>query len=599
MRDYEDLAIESMADPDFDINRIEIENRIKNLMWTVSGDYGLQITPDVESFRISKYISLYDAIKQGAIAKFFDREELSLYIVKKVFLSADEDIIIYISQMCLDVAIADKICNERPGVKSIRLRAYDDILEHKFVSMSASFLGEVKIVLFRKELGLGTECRAKVREAVTLLETLEGETSTSRIIEVIDKIYNTYIDPGFEKKHGSLEKVLEVTIEELAEYNWRDFLKDEANENFLEQYLEEVGDSLSSISENNSKFGNVRRNNVTTKFIDREKEEKIFNYVELNYGRSYMSETDLRRLDSKVCTGAHANCHLYYTEGLLRSPVIKNYRYSMVSKLERNNYMAYHQNHRIVKKNIAELSSELKRCINFRNQREFISSDAGYLIPNRLWRIGRVSDAKVFDKEIVKDNSEFVVEILMDASGSQTKRQESVAIQGYIISSALSNAGIPHRVMGFCSFWGYMILQRYRDYDDDAGADARVLEYVASANNRDGLAIRAAVQDLYARNEDNRILIVLSDGMPNDNSIAREGVAAPKPYTGTQGVKDSALEVRKVRNMGISVLGVFTGNESELNAEKMIFGRDFAYSRNINNFSKIVSVYLKKHILDF
>ena len=109
---------------DFDIYRIEVENRIKNLMWTVSGDYSLNITPDVESFRISKFISLYDAIKQGAISKYFDREELSLYIVKKVFLSGDEDLLIYISQMCLDVAIADKICSERAGVRDIRLKAY-------------------------------------------------------------------------------------------------------------------------------------------------------------------------------------------------------------------------------------------------------------------------------------------------------------------------------------------------------------------------------------------------------------------------------------------------------------------------------------------
>ena len=123
---------------DIDVDRIEIENRIKNLMWTVSGDYSLNILPDVDSFRISKYISLYDAIKQGAIAKFFDREEISLYIVKKVFLSGDEDYLIYISQMCLDVAIGEKVCGERAGVKAIRLQAYDDILDHFFEKMNPS-----------------------------------------------------------------------------------------------------------------------------------------------------------------------------------------------------------------------------------------------------------------------------------------------------------------------------------------------------------------------------------------------------------------------------------------------------------------------------
>ena len=588
---------------DIDVDRIEIENRIKNLMWTVSGDYNLNILPDVDSFRISKYISLYDAIKQGAIAKFFDREEISLYIVKKVFLSGDEDYLIYISQMCLDVAIGEKVCGERAGVKAIRLQAYDDILDHFFEKMNGSFLGEVKIALLQRELGLSYSSRAKIIEAVDIIEALRGVTDTKEIIETIDKIYNAYVDKDFETKHGSLEDVLDITLEELSEYDWRDFLKDEAFDEVLENRLNTVADSLSNISENTGESRKPDNKDLKprakTVIIDREKEEQIFNYVELNYGRSYMSRQELTRLDVKICTGAHAHCKLYFTEGLLRNPVLKNYRYSMVTRLQHNNYMAYHKNHRIVKKNISELSNELKRCLNLRNQREFIPSDSGYLMPNRLWRIGRISDARLFDKEIVKDNSEFVVEILMDASGSQTKRQESVSIQGYIISSALSNAGIPHRVMGYCSFWNYTVLTRYRDYDEPLSSDAKVLEYTASANNRDGLAIRAAVDDLVHRNEDNKILIVLSDGMPNDNTVAREGIIAPRPYTGASGVKDSALEIRRVRNLGISVLGVFSGHERELNAEKMIFGKDFAYIREIENFSKVVSGYLKKHILDY
>ena len=46
-------------------NRMEAENRVRNLMWTVSGDYTLDTALDVDSFEKSKYISLYDAVKQG------------------------------------------------------------------------------------------------------------------------------------------------------------------------------------------------------------------------------------------------------------------------------------------------------------------------------------------------------------------------------------------------------------------------------------------------------------------------------------------------------------------------------------------------------
>ena len=51
--------------------RYELENRMKNLLWTVSGDYDLDVSLDIDSFQRSKYISLYDAVKQGAFARFF------------------------------------------------------------------------------------------------------------------------------------------------------------------------------------------------------------------------------------------------------------------------------------------------------------------------------------------------------------------------------------------------------------------------------------------------------------------------------------------------------------------------------------------------
>ena len=59
------------------------------------------------------------------------------------------------------------------------------------------------------------------------------------------------------------------------------------------------------------------------------------------------------------------------------------------------------------------------------------------------------------------------MEVLIDASGSQQGRQALVALQGYIISEALSIVKIPQRVMGFCTFGDFTIMQRFRDYEDD------------------------------------------------------------------------------------------------------------------------------------
>lgn len=53
--------------------KMELENRIRNLLWTVSGDYTLDVKPDVSLFLRSKEIALYDGIKQGAFARYFDK----------------------------------------------------------------------------------------------------------------------------------------------------------------------------------------------------------------------------------------------------------------------------------------------------------------------------------------------------------------------------------------------------------------------------------------------------------------------------------------------------------------------------------------------
>ena len=167
-----------------------------------------------------------------------------------------------------------------------------------------------------------------------------------------------------------------------------------------------------------------------------------------------------------------------------------------------------------------------------------------------------------------------------------------MAIQAYILSEALSNVNIPHRVMSFCTFWNYTIMQRFRSYDDDRSANKNIFEYTASSNNRDGLAIQAAADGLLEREEENKILIILSDGRPYDVIMNRPNARNPKHYEGKYAADDTSFEVRRLRNLGVAVLGVFAGEEKDLATEKKIFGKDFAYIRSIHNFSRVVGKYL-------
>ena len=184
-----------------------------------------------------------------------------------------------------------------------------------------------------------------------------------------------------------------------------------------------------------------------------------------------------------------------------------------------------------------------------------------------------------------KENSDFVVEVLIDASGSQRDRTSRVALQGYILSEALSQAGIPHSVFGFCSFWDYTVMRRFRDFDEGREANSRIFEFYASANNRDGLGCpyggECPVEPAGESEDPHRFK---RTAVP---TISLSTVRAAKIRRRTSEIMPSRIRRQRSGSFvtrGLRVLGVFAGAEKDLLAEQKIFGKDFAYIKDIRNF---------------
>ena len=586
---------------EIDEYRLELENRIRNLLWTVSGDYQLDMKPDVSLFLRSKAIALYDGIKQGALARYYDKDMLGLYLVKKIFLQAGENELTFVAQLCIEEAIGDKICEERPGIRDMQRQCMEDILEQEFDILPdlRDIPGRLKVAVLRRRLNNGEwHVEKKLQPFMELIERAGNSTDTLELIRVIDELYNRLMDPDFESMHGTLEQVLAVTMEDLTEYSWEDFLSEEMYEEVLESYAEQLTNSVSGLENSavTEEMEEKRQKKRAVKVVTPEMLEKAYTYVELNYGKSYLSEAEEKKINYQMCRGIHSDCSLYFTEGILKNPVKSNYQYEYAKRLRNKNIWLYHDKHRIVKHNITVLTETLRKSLVLRSETQTVLSDRGMIVPSRLWRIGRTNDAKLFQQELKGEISDFVVDVLIDASGSQMKRQGDVALQAYIISEALSNVDIPHRVMSFCTFWDYTIMHRFRRYDDPRSENDNIFNYVTSSNNRDGLAIRTAGYDLLQREEEKKIMIILSDGRPYDVIINRPNAKNPEPYQGKAAIADTATEVRRLRNLDVSVLGVFAGEEKDLATEKKIFGKDFAYIRDIANFSKIVGRYLTKQL---
>lgn len=576
--------------------RYELENRMRNLLWTVSGDYELDVQLDLDSFQRSKYISLYDAVKQGAFARYFSKDDLGMYLVKKLYLGADEASLMNLAQMCVDQAVAEKVIRERKGVASLRRKAFADILERDFERLARpGYLpGRLKIAMLQQGIDGTYTAEKRIREMAEELFSVKNASDTMDVIRQVDVFYNRLVEPDFEAQHGSLEQVLAVSAEDLKKFNWQDFLDENAMEASLEDMMRQANSSVIPPEEDETE----RKARAGKILITEEAAQKMYSYIELNFGSSYMSGLEQERLNRRICRGVHADCKLYFTDGIIRNCVRENNTYVLARRTWEMNQRFYRQNQRVSRHNIDALGDILKRSLQARNEEEQLEASYGTILPRKLWKVGRSQDARLFTREIKRHNSDFVVDVLIDASGSQRSRQHLIALQGYILSAALSKAGIPHRVLGFCSFWDYTVLRRFREYDEGREADWRLMEFTSSSNNRDGLALRAAADGLLNRPEENKVLIVLSDGRPNDLVVNRPNVKNPAVYTGEYAVKDTASEVRRLRGQGISVLGVFAGEEQDLMAERRIFGKDFAYIRDISTFAHVVGRYLKKQVDD-
>lgn len=582
---------------------LELENRIKNLIWTVSGDYTLDVKPDIESYHRSHAVGLYDGIKQGAFARYFNREELSLYLMKKIYLHGEEGPLMSLAQLCIEWSVAERITKEREGIKEIRKEALEDTLEMDFSRLAASEPGRLKLMLFKECLNGSEPATNRMRAFMEQVQALSDAKETIELIHTIDKLYNAMVDPNFEKRYGNLETVLAVSLEELAEFSWKDYLEEEALEESFGTYLEHINEAMTNLDKmelNQETKKEESEEEISQKkkilVVDEEALSKMHSYVQRNYGIGYLSETEEKRRNLLLCRGIHSDCSLYFTEGVLKHAVLRNYQYEYAKKQRDKNRYEYYNNHRMVKNNIRQLSDMLKKALVMRDEVQETISDRGRIVPSRLWRVGRSHDSRVFLRKLNHDNSDFVVDVLIDASGSQRKRQGQVAMQAYILSEALSIANVPHRVMSFCTFWDYTILHRFREYEDDRSANENIFEYNTSSNNRDGLAIKAAGYELLNREEEHKILIVLSDGRPYDVILNRPNARNPQPYQGKYAISDTAFEVRKLRSKGVCVLGVFAGEEKDLAAEKKIFGKDFAYIRDVAGFSGIVGRYLLKQL---
>ncbi len=323
-------------------------------------------------------------------------------------------------------------------------------------------------------------------------------------------------------------------------------------------------------------------------------ESELRAFLETKFGKSIVPPERMLQLEKKLCSGNHKFTHLLYTAGEIGElsgiySTFEMHQRKRQQEVIASNRAGYQKNLRQNRLLIARLSTSIMNSVLLHLQPTERKAGAGALDPALVWRADRLGDERVFKRRENENAGDVSVDLLLDASHSQVNRTDKISSQAYIIAEALSHCGVPCRVMSFCSMSGFTVLRLFSDYAA-SGDNSSIFDYYAEGCGRDGLALRAAGELVKQSPCEHRMLIVLSDVKPLDAAarIRRDERDIGQPYDSIRALNDTAQEVRRLRADGIAVLCIFTGEDENLPAAKMVYGQDFVRIRDFSTFADTV-----------
>ncbi|MDU3211409.1 cobaltochelatase CobT-related protein [Anaerococcus sp.] len=422
-------------------------------------------------------------------------------------------------------------------------------------------------------------------------------TDTNILIDKLNKVFKSYF--RFDRK----KKDEELFDEMVKENKPKDFKSEEemsseySDENIDEQF--NIGSA--EFTGSNIYFEDKKEDTgKNLMFLNSSKDDyhSSNEFIEDFLGMPIMSFKKVEALERKLAKGIHTNKQLYFTRGEYSNKANARYYKKNRNEQYEKNKSYIESNFSINHRNINELSLAIKNSLaNYEDYAE-VTKNYGIIDSSKIWRAPVINDYNVFIKEETDLINKFKVDLILDASASQIGRQHIVANQAYIIAKAMDEVNIPIRILGFSTLRDHTIFTLYRDYTEK-NKNFELYNFFAAGSNRDGFAFKTLHEIIDIDDNTRHIVIVLSDGKPNDEraNINTVKLLDKDQYTGKTAIDDTAFEIRNLRNDNISVLGVFTGEDEDVENAKLIYNRDFVRITNLENFSKVVSVFMKNQIL--
>lgn len=579
-------------------------NRMNNITWTIADNYNF--IPDYKIFKFENNdkINIYKSALAGFSYSKFQVEEVYNFLAVLTKDNPYPDDYYKITELILEEYFWSYYDKYRPGIVEFRDYTTKEKFNNYKFRPPENLAQELEYAYYSRKLSHVPKTRQMVILLLNDIMNVKNIENTSDLILKIDEIikrhFHIHLNINYEQ---NLEKSLKTAKEK------DDLPKDlkpkiefkKRNLNILDKDEVEAAEfnKSSFLFEDKEIDSELDENNIITENFT--KDNYLKDLAEKVYGKSILNKSNSLKLENRLCTGIHDGIQLLLTNGEFGKTLNEQFREAEKQEIKKENLEHFNKNYLIYKRSITKLREVIRReILTDLNESRHLATN-GQLVPSLLWKPKYINNNKIFYKEKKDEIGTVSVDILLDSSASQIERQALIASQGFIIAQSLTDLNIPTRVMSFNNFYNVLVLRVFRDYFDSDNKNQNIFEYTPSGSNRDGLAIKTVSYFMNNTDFERRILIVLSDGKPNDKinlKIIGNINKKAKDYIKEDAVKDSSKEVFLSRNSDNIVLGVFTGEEEDLPSEKKIYGNDFAYISNINRFSDIVGNFLKKVLIN-
>lgn len=565
------------------------QQRAFNIIWSAAEDYTIHATLSAydENGRAQRYWNFII----GAAYKYLDFAKLQEYFDLLGQESASE-LYINLTWLALEHHLYYKVRQSRPVLDEMRKDHARETLRKMGSPDPRDLYGTLHRAKLRSVLGEAVQLEEPVQRLLSALE-FEETLETGEIIHRMDQILWTYFK--LNRAHAP-ERQIGKTYGRTKLFHFGQ----KSTKIKGMPYIKRVSiGSAEKTDVRTSGGASDLKDRVALQWLSfRERmDQSERQEIESSFGASFLSEAQTRVLEQAVCLDDHKTCHIHMTKGEFTTGSPRDIQdQEALSQRIRNE--AYHQAHIArINASIARLAHKIKNTTLVDFQSAPVRSVAGDLLAGKIWRSTILNDSKVFSKSMYDELGDLSVDILLDASASQIRRQEIIAAQGYIIAQALTRCNIPVKVYSFCTRRSFTVINQFRDYADRRN-NHQIFRYYATGFNRDGLALRLATHMMASTAFEKRILIVLSDGKPNDMAkLTGSGLnLSGQDYSDRLAVEDAAREVRAGRKKGISILCVFTGKDQDLPAAKKIYGRSLTHIQSPERFADMVGILIQHEL---